>query len=69
MSSELDLAVARLAALPVPETHEQLIERVAKAMFLAEYPRDRWDRFKVGDYARNRYLAIAEAAVAEINPR
>lgn len=38
-------------------------EELAKEIFLADYPNDKWERFKCGDFARERYLRLAEAAI------
>lgn len=38
-------------------------EELAKEIFLADYPRDKWERFKPGDYVKERYERLAEAAI------
>lgn len=40
-----------------------MIERVARVMFATDWPKDNWERFKQGDAATNRYLAMARAAI------
>lgn len=44
------------------DVSQEMIEFVAKGIFLMEYPFDKWERFKNGDYAKNRYLEIAKEA-------
>jgi hypothetical protein len=40
-----------------------MVERVAAAMFAADYPRDDWKKFKPGDHAWARYTKISRAAL------
>lgn len=43
-----------------------MIERVARAMFSTDWPKDDWDRFGPRDNAPERYRAMARAAIAEM---
>lgn len=43
-----------------------MVERVAKAMFATDWPKDDWSRFKPGDAATNRYMAMAKSALQEL---
>lgn len=40
-------------------------EKMAKALFCADWPKDKWERFKDGDHAKERYLRLADAAILE----
>jgi len=42
---------------------------LAKAIFLADYPSDRWERFRVGDVVEVRYRLLARAAAAALEYR
>lgn len=46
------------------EAEEKLVERVARAIFATDWPRDDWDRFGPKDNATERYRAMARTAVA-----
>lgn len=41
----------------------EMIERVAEAAFMADWPKDNWSRFGNEDYVKNRYRRIARAAI------
>lgn len=45
-----------------------LVDRVAQAIFEADWPKDNWDRFlkHPKDTVRLRYMKMAEAAVTSI---
>jgi hypothetical protein len=44
---------------------DEMIESLAKDLFLIDYPKDKWERFKPDDWAPNHYRAVASAALAK----
>lgn len=45
---------------------EAATEQVAKAIFAADYPNDRWERLGAGGHAQTRYLKMAHAAIIAV---
>lgn len=43
-----------------------MIERAAEAAFMADWPKDKWDRFGENDHVKNRYRSIARATLEAI---
>lgn len=46
-------------------TSEQ-INQIAEAIFLAAWPKDKWDRYKDGDVVKVLYLKLAVAAIEQM---
>lgn len=40
-----------------------MIEKVARAIFASDWPKDDWDRFGEKDHVRERYRAMSRAAI------
>ena len=45
------------------------VDELAEVMFVVDWPRDDWSRFKVGDAARNRYVEMAKAAILHMRAK